>query len=109
MNIKEHIYKIKNSTKPFYNLICSAYKNSDKENIKRLIQDQVKQYINSIAPGNSLYLGQINNIGLDTENVEYFNVVQIFANDEEITDFEILQTITAKFLFDQIIFWEVEN
>jgi uncharacterized phage protein gp47/JayE len=83
--------------------------NSDKENIKRLIQDQVKQYINSIAPGNSLYLGQINNIGLDTENVEYFNVVQIFANDEEITDFEILQTITAKFLFDQIIFWEVEN
>ena len=82
---------------------------SDKETIKRNIQRQVKEYINTIAPGSSLYLGQINNIGLDTEGVEYFNVVQIFANDEEITDFEILQTITAKFLFDQIIYWEVEK
>ena len=83
--------------------------NSDKETIKRRIQDQVKEYINTIPPGTSLYLGEINNIGLDTDNVEYFNVVQIFANDQEITDFEILQTITAKFLFDQIIYWEVEK
>lgn len=82
---------------------------SDKENIKRQIQNQIKEYINGIAPGTSLYLGEINNIGLDTEYVEYFNVVQIFANDEEITDFEILQTITAKFLFEQIIYWEVEK
>lgn len=82
---------------------------SDKENIKRQIQNQVKEYINTIAPGTSLYLGEINNIGLDTEGVEYFNVVQIFANEEEITDFEILQTITAKFLFDQIVYWEVEK
>ncbi len=83
--------------------------NSDNETIKRNIQDQIKEYINNIPPGTSLYLGEINNIGLDTDNVEYFNVVQIFANDEEITDFEILQTITAKFLFDQIIYWEVEK
>lgn len=83
--------------------------NSDKESIKRNIQNEIKTYINSIPPGSSLYLGQINNIGLDTENVEYFNVVQMFANEEEITDFEMLQTITSKFLFDQIIYWEVEN
>ena len=83
--------------------------NSDKEYIKREIQEQIKEYINTIPPGSSLYLGEINNIGLDTDNVEYFNVVQIFANDDEITNFEILQTITAKFLFDQIIYWEVEN
>ncbi len=82
---------------------------SDKDEIKRLIQSQIKEYINTIPPGTSLYLGEINNIGLDTDNVEYFNVVQIFANEEEITNFEILQTITAKFLFDQIIYWEVEN
>jgi hypothetical protein len=82
---------------------------SDKEFIKREILERIKEYINTIPPGSSLYLGEINNIGLDTENVEYFNVVQIFANDYEITNFEILQTITAKFLFDQIIYWEVEN
>ena len=68
-----------------------------------------KQYINKIPPGASLFLGEINNIGLDIENVEYFNVVQIFSNDNEITDFEILQTVSGKFLFDQIIYWEVEN
>lgn len=82
---------------------------SDKENIKRQIQDSIKEYVNTIPPGTNLFLGEINNLGLDTDNVEYFNVVQIFANDEEITNFEILQTITAKFLFDQIIYWEVEN
>jgi hypothetical protein len=82
---------------------------SDVDSIKRTIQDQIKEYINGIAPGASLYLGQINNIGLDVPDVEYFNVVQIYANDDEVTDFEMLQTITAKFLFDQIIYWEVEN
>jgi uncharacterized phage protein gp47/JayE len=82
---------------------------SDKENIKREIQNKIKEYINAIPPGTSLFLGEINNIGLDMTDVEYFNVVQIFANDDEITNFEILQTITAKFLFDQIIYWEVEN
>ena len=82
---------------------------TDKENVKRQIQNQVKEYINTIPPGTNLFLGEINNIGLDIEGVEYFNVVQIFSNDEEITNFEILQTITAKFLFDQIIYWEVEN
>lgn len=82
---------------------------SDIDSIKRTIQDQIKEYINGIAPGASLYLGQINNIGLDVPDVEYFNVVQIYANDDEVTNFEMLQTITAKFLFDQIIYWEVEN
>lgn len=84
-------------------------KSSDAESIKRSIQDNVKQYINTIPPGSSLFLGEINNIGLDIENVEYFNVVQMFSNDNEITDFEILQTVSSKFLFDQIIYWEVEN
>jgi hypothetical protein len=84
-------------------------KGADIESIKRSIQDNVKQYINTIPPGSSLFLGEINNIGLDIENVEYFNVVQMFSNNNEITDFEILQTVSGKFLFDQIIYWEVEN
>ena len=83
--------------------------NSDIESVKRSIQDNIKNYINNIAPGDSLYLGEINNIGLDTDNVEYFNIVQVFSNEDEITNFEMLQTINAKFLFDQIIYWEVEN
>ena len=81
----------------------------DKEGIKNIIVNQVKTYVNSIAPGDSLYLGDINKIGLNVEGVEYFNVVQLFNNDDELSDFELLQTITAKFLLDEIIWWEVEN
>lgn len=73
-----------------------------------IIKD-IKEYINGIAPGDKLYLGQINRIGLSPKEVEYFNVVQIYINDEEATDFEILQTIEAKFIFDQIIWWNVEG
>lgn len=82
---------------------------SDKTNIKTQIEEQVQKYINSIAPGDKMYLGTINNLGLDIEAVEYFNIVQVYLNDEEATDFEILQTIQAKFLFDQIIWWDVES
>lgn len=63
----------------------------------------IKEYINGIAPGNKLMLGYINNIILDIEGVEYFNVVQIYLNDKESTNFEILQTVSTKMLFDEII------
>lgn len=79
------------------------------EDIKRKIEEQVKTYVNEIKPGDSMYLGTINNIGLDTDGVEYFNVVQIYLNNKEATDFEILQTVKAKFLFNQIIWWDVES
>lgn len=82
---------------------------SDKETIKRKITQEVNEYINSIPPGENMYLGTINNIGLDIENVEYFNVVQVYLDEKEATDFEILQTIKAKFLFNQIIWWDVES
>jgi uncharacterized phage protein gp47/JayE len=83
--------------------------NSDKEAIKNQIIYKIKDYINGIAPGEYMYLGEINKLGLSVDGVEYFNVVQVYENDEEATDFEILQTTVAKFLFDQIIWWDVES
>ena len=77
--------------------------------VKNTIMQEVREYINGIAPGDKLYLGQINKIGLAHKEVEYFNVVQIYIDDDESTDFEILQTIEAKFIFDQIIWWNVEG
>lgn len=76
---------------------------------KNEITDNLKKYINSIAPGEKLYLGEINKIGLSPKEVQYFNVVQIYINDEEATDFEILQTSESKFIFDEFIWWNVEN
>ena len=82
---------------------------ADEAVIKADIAKKIKEYINGIAPGDKLYLGQINRIGLEPKEVEYFNVVQIYINEEEATDFEILQTIEAKFIFDEFIWWNVEG
>ena len=56
-----------------------------------------------------MFLGTINNLGLNVDGVQYFNVIQIYLDDEEATDFEILQTIKAKFLFNQVIWWDIES
>lgn len=82
---------------------------SDMNYIKREIATKVKDYINNLAPGSNLMLGAINNIGLNVDGVEYFNVIQVYIDDKESTAFEILQTITTKMLFDEIIWWEVES
>ena len=81
----------------------------DKAVVQQTIHAAVKTYINSIAPGDKLYVGDINKIGLNVEGVEYFSVVQLFNNDEELADFELLQTVKAKFLLEEIIWWEVED
>ena len=77
--------------------------------IKREIMNKVKDYINNLAPGSKLLLGTINNIGLNIDGVEYFNIVQVYLDDIESTAFEILQTVTSKMLYDEIIWWEVES
>jgi uncharacterized phage protein gp47/JayE len=81
----------------------------DKAVAQQAIQSSVKTYINSIAPGDKLFVGEINKLGLNVEGVEYFSVIQLFNNDDELADFELLQTIQAKFLLEEIIWWEVEG
>lgn len=92
-------------------LVCylDVKEGADSAYIKNIANELIKDYINNIAPGDKLMLGYINNIILDIEGVEYFNVVQIYLNDEESTSFEILQTVSSKMLFDQIIWWEVKE
>ena len=81
----------------------------DSSVVKNTIMQEIKEYINGIAPGDKMYLGQINKIGLAHKEVEYFNVVQVYIDNDEATDFEVLQTVEAKFIFDQIIWWNVEG
>lgn len=83
--------------------------NADINYIKRQISIEIKDYINNLPPGSKLMLGKINNIALNIDGVEYFNVVQVYLNDKESTAFEILQTVTTKMLYDEIIWWEVNN
>lgn len=81
--------------------------NNDINYIKKEITTKIKEYINKIAPSERLMLGTINNLALNVEGVEYFNVIQVYINDKESTAFEILQTVENKMLFDEIIWWEV--
>lgn len=92
-------------------LVCylDVRDNSDSKYIQREATKVIKEYINNIAPGERLMLGKINNMVLDIDGVEYFNVVQIYLNDKESTAFEILQTVSSKMLYDEIIWWEVDK
>ena len=83
--------------------------NSDINYIKREIVSKVKEYINGLAPGNKLMLGTINNMALNVDGVEYFNIIQVYLDDKESTSFEILQTVETKMLYDEIIWWEVNE
>lgn len=81
----------------------------DLTNIKIQIKKTLEGYINGIEPGKLLLLGEINKLGLSIDGVEYFNIVQTYTDNEEVTDFELLQTLTAKFLLEDIIYWDVEG
>lgn len=54
-------------------------------------------------------LGKINNMGLNVEGVEYFNIIQVYLDDKESTSYEILQTVSSKMLYEEMIWWEVDK
>ncbi len=85
-----------------------ASKNGDIAYLKSSIEMAVKKYVNGIAPGDYLEVGAINRIGANTENVDYFNVLELFLTDTNVTDIKVLQAIETKFIFDMID-WIVEE
>lgn len=83
----------------------------DKTSLKNILSKKIADYVNSIAPGDYLEIGQINKIGINENNIDYFNVSAIMINGKEVGDIEILQKIESKFLLSEInsITWvEVE-
>jgi hypothetical protein len=79
--------------------------NGDMNLIENNIKKKVTDYINGIAVGEFLEVGQINKIGINEPNVDYFNVVQLYIGNKETTALNILQQIESKFIFDEIIWW----
>lgn len=82
-------------------------KDGDMTQIKNNITKKIETYINGIAPGDYFEVGEINRIGVNEINVDYFSVAQLYVNEEETTDLEVLQKIESKMLFDSIIWWAV--
>lgn len=83
---------------------------SDLLTIKELIANDIIKYINNIAPGDYLQIGEINRIGINELNVNYFSVGHLFINDEETGIVSSLQKVESKFLIskENITWLEVE-
>lgn len=83
-----------------------AYMNSQDGDIYQIranIEESIKQYVNSIPPREYLLVGKLNRIGIVEPEVDYFNVLQVFIDNKEIKEIEILQSIESKFILDEII------
>ena len=81
----------------------------DVENIKAMITEQIKEYVNSIPIGEYLTYGKINQIGTNMKGVSFFNTANIIIDGQDMSALKRLQIIKTKFIFDRIYWSEVEN
>lgn len=88
------------------NLVCHLEVNGgDVSYIKDKISEALKEYINGIAPNTYLSVGEMNRIGLEMDNVDFFSIDGVYLNEEYNTDTKILQELETKMLFQEIS-WE---
>lgn len=76
--------------------------NGDEAAIKEQLTSQIKTYVNSIAPGNYLSVGEINKMGVNLPNVDFYCVLSLNVDGQQISGTKILQQIDSKFIFDSI-------
>lgn len=83
---------------------------ADKNEIKKNISDKIVKYINGIAPGDYLEIGEVNKIGISEPNVQYFNVGHLIINKKEVGDVSIIQKVESKLIvsIENINWLEVE-
>lgn len=93
-------YIIPTIVKLDFNILIKAT-NADLENIKNNISDKIVKYVNGIAPGANLEIGELNRIGNAETNVIYFNVSNVFVNGTETGQVSILQKVESKFMIDK--------
>lgn len=75
----------------------------DEKLIKENLTRNVKEYVNTIAPKEYLEVGKINRMGANMSQVEYFSVLSLIVNGEQLNKIKILQEIETKFIFDNIV------
>lgn len=86
-------------------LNCYISINGDETSVKNNVSKKIQEYINAIAPGDKLKIGEIIKLGINETGVEYFNVVSFYIDEEQYTDLEIIQELETKFLFDKILWF----
>lgn len=76
--------------------------NGDEAAIKNEITSSIRSYVNGIAPGEYLSIGHINKLGVNVSNVDYYSVLSVNIDGEQIGSTKVLQQIDSKFIFDNI-------
>lgn len=78
--------------------------NADKSYVLTQLTKKIHDYINNIAIGSKLEIGELNKIGTNQVGVDYFVIVQMYINSEPANELSYLQTIHRKFVFDNLIY-----
>lgn len=78
-------------------------KDGDMNFIKDNIEGKIKEYINSIPPKEHMQIGALTRIGINEPSVDFFNILQVFIDEEELRDVSVLQGIETKLIFDEMI------
>ena len=85
-----------------------TYGDVDESQVRNTIAQKIREYINAIAPGDFLKVGELLRIGLGVTGTEYFNVVTVMIDEEPVYDTEVVQELETKLMFDEII-WSGEQ
>lgn len=83
---------------------CFISTTGEESLIKSNIEKKVKEYVNGIAPGEYLSIGEVIRMGINEPGVNYFNIISCSVDQENNTETEIMQELDTKFLFDEI-YW----
>lgn len=83
-------------------LHCFISISGDETTIKNNITLKIRDYINGIAPGDYLQLGEIIKLGINEVGVDYFNIISYSVDGNSSSDTKIIQELETKFLFDDI-------
>lgn len=71
--------------------------------IKNQIDSAIRRYVNAIAPKDYLSVGTMNKLGIEINDVDYFNIIGLIVDGSVINKVKLLQELDSKFLFDQIV------
>ena len=76
--------------------------NGDETAIKNELTAMIKEYVNSIAPGDYLSVGVVNRFGVNMPNVDFYNVLSLNIDGQQVSGTKVMQQIDSKFIFDSI-------
>lgn len=82
---------------------CFVSISGDETTIKNNIAKKIQDYVNGIAPGEYLQLGNIIKLGINEPGVDYFNIINYTVDEQSYSDTKIIQELETKFLFDEIV------